>query len=39
MDRQRGWWEYVLEDEAVFNSAFHRTRSEICPRLELPKAA
>lgn len=39
MDRQRGWWEYVLEDEAVFNSAFHRTRAEVCPRLELPRAA
>ena len=33
MDRQRGWWEYVLECEDVFNSAFHRTVTEVIPNL------
>ena len=31
MDRQRGWWEYVLECEDVFNSAFHHTVIKVVP--------
>ena len=33
MDRQRGWWEYVLECEDVFNSAFHHTQATVVPHL------
>jgi hypothetical protein len=33
IDRQRGWWEYVLECEEVFNSAFHRTITDVVPHL------
>ena len=33
MDRQRGWWEYVLECEDVFNSAFHHTVAKVVPHL------
>jgi hypothetical protein len=33
MDRQRGWWEYVLESEDVFNSAFHHTEANVVPHL------
>jgi hypothetical protein len=33
MDRQRGWWEYVLECEDVFNSAFHHTLATVVPKL------
>jgi hypothetical protein len=36
MDRQRGWWEYVLECEDVFNSAFHHTLTNVVPHLSSP---
>ncbi len=36
MDRQRGWWEYVLECEDVVNSAFHHTLTNVVPHLSPP---